>query len=208
MHRGEASLQRGRALLRRGPAASWSGFVAVVKGIPRDRRWLFFLTLVNLAGFAYGMDWYRGQLASLAVWTWPVTADCPVSALLFGCVTATLALGRSCGPLEGVAYVASLKYGMWTVLIIGQSWLAGAPVDADSINLLWTHAGMVGESLLFGTVRPPRLHWVALGAVWAAVNTALDYGLGLHPTLPDQTPLWLALGASVGLGVLAVAFFA
>ncbi|MEW6398941.1 MAG: DUF1405 domain-containing protein, partial [Bacillota bacterium] len=109
-----------RALGRRGPAPGWYDPVALVelvKGIPRDRRWLLFLTVVNLGGFVYGMDWYRGQLASLPVWTWPVVADCPVSALLFGCLTGALALGVAPGALEGLADVAALKYGMWTVLV-------------------------------------------------------------------------------------------
>lgn len=181
--------------------------LSFLKRVPADRRWLLFLTVVNLGGFAYGLDWYRDQLASLPAWVWPLTADCPFSALLFGSVAATLALGRPWGPLEGVAYVASLKYGMWTVLVIGQSWLAGAPVRVDDINLVWTHAGMVAESLLFGTLRSLRLSWIVPGAVWLALNTAVDYGLGLHPTLPAQTPLSLALGASVGLDLLAVALF-
>lgn len=193
-----------RAFLAEGKAVALRTFLT---GIPRDRRWLIFLTFVNLGGFLYGMEWYRGQLATLPAWAWPVTADCPVSALLFGSVTALLALDRHCEPLQGLAYVAALKYGLWTVLIIAQSWLAGAPLDLDGFNLMWTHAGMVGESLLFGMVRPPRLRWVGLGAVWVALNTVLDYGFGLHPTLPAQTPVSLALGASVGLGVLAVGIF-
>lgn len=177
-------------------------------GIPARRGWQLFLTAVNLAGFAYGMEWYRGQLAGVPFYFWPVTADCPVSALLFGLVTASLALGRPQRWLEGLAYVASLKYGLWTVLVIAHSWWAGAPGDADSFHLFWTHLGMVGEAVLFGMARPPLLQWVGLGTGWVMLNTALDYGLGLHPTLPPQTPLALAWGASVGLGMVSVGFYA
>lgn len=179
----------------------------LLAGIPRDRRWLVFLTAVNLAGFAYGMNWYRSQLAVVSPWAWPVTADCPVSALLFGTVTALLAAGRKPGALQGVAFVAALKYGLWTVLVISQSLLAGATLDADAFNLLWTHAGMAAEALLFGAVLPLRPGWVALGAAWTGLNTLLDYGAGLHPTLPAQTPLNLALGASLGLGAVSVGVF-
>lgn len=175
--------------------------------ITRDRRWLVFLTAVNLGGFVYGLEWYRGQLACLPVWVWPVTADCPVSALLFGCVTAALAGGRGAAAVEGVAYVAALKYGLWTVLVLGQSWLAGAPLDADGINLLWTHLGLAGEAVLFGLVRRPRLRWVVLGGAWVGFNTFVDYTFRVYPTLPAQTPVALARAAAVALDLLTVGLF-
>ncbi|HHY95870.1 MAG TPA: DUF1405 domain-containing protein [Firmicutes bacterium] len=176
-------------------------------GIPRDRRWLGFLTAVNLGGFVYGLHWYEEQLATLPWYAWPVTADCPVSALLFGLLTASLLWGSSPPWLQGLAGMAALKYGIWTVLVIGQSWLAGAPVDVGSINLFWTHLGLTVEAVLFALVyRPPAL-WVIPGVVWVILNTLLDYGVGLHPTLPGQTPLALAAGAAGVLDVAVLAFF-
>jgi uncharacterized membrane protein YpjA len=193
---------------RRGGHGGPLALAASLKGIPRHPRWLVFLTAVNLGGFLYGMEWYRSQLATVPFWAWPVTADCPVSALLFAGVTACLTLGRRCEPLEGIAFVAALKYGLWTVVVLAQSWLAGAAIDLDGFNLMWTHVGMAGEALLFGAVRPPRLPWVGLGAAWAAFNSLLDYGFGFHPTLPSETPVSFALAMSVGLGALAVGVFA
>lgn len=199
--------ERNRARARQGRRGLLA-LATFLKGIPRHPRWLVFLTAVNLGGFLYGVGWYRGQLAALPLWAWPVTADCPVSALLFAGVTACLTLGRRCEPLEGIACVAALKYGLWTVVVLGQSWLAGAAIDVDGFNLMWTHVGMAGEALLFGAVRPPRLPWVWLGAAWVVFNSLLDYGLGLHPTLPAETPVGFAQWASVGLDALAVGVFA
>lgn len=156
--------------------------------IPHDPRLRWALSLVNLAGAVYGFAWYRAQLAQTPWWLWPVVPDSPLSALLFALTVVPRWQARRGGQavLAAVARLATLKYGLWAVLVLGGAALRQRALDPETALLLVTHAGMAVEAWLFLRAEPPPPGARSVALLWLAVNDACDYGpLRTHPRLPD-----------------------
>ncbi len=181
-------------------------FNRYLQGMAKNRRWLAALAVADLVGFAYGVDWYWGQLAGLPWYAWPFTADCPMSALFLALICVFLLGGRRSSSLEGLGYVAALTYGLWTMVVIGHSWLAGARPTGDDFLLFGSHLGMVAEVILLASAYRPVPRGIWVGGTWLAVNAVLDYAAGLYPTLPPQTPVSVAFWALVILGAAVLAW--
>lgn len=165
---------------RAGAVLNW------LEGIPRDRRYFLPLALINLAGAVYGFYWYRDQLLSTPPWAWPLVADSPLAVLAFGFYLLSLHRGGRRFPLlEAYALLTTLKYGLWTDLVIGQSWLAGGQVIFEDVHLLASHFGMALEAFLFLRYFAPPLPYGLLVSAWLVLNDYVDYARGLHPNLPD-----------------------
>lgn len=154
-----------------------------------DRRWLRLLVAANLMGSLYGFWWYADQLAATPWVLWPWTADSPLSTFFLTGVLVLWAAGRRLPALEALAFFGLVKYGFWTVLVLGLWWAGGAPVGWVDAGLVLTHTIMVLQGLVF--VRRHRLGAGALGfaLAWYAWNDFLDYAAGYHPHFPDPGAL-------------------
>lgn len=186
------------------PSAVWRWLLSV----PHEPRWLRLLVAVNLAGAVYGFEWYREQLAATPLWLWPVVPDSPLSALLFGLTL--LPRLRGAGDTAPVwialARLATFKYGLWTVVVLGGAVLRDGLADPEWALLIATHAGMALEAWLLMRAAPPAGAAVRAAALALLVNDAFDYGpLRTHPAIPDPAALPYVAAEAVALTALAVA---
>lgn len=160
-------------------------FVTAVVRIPWCRQWIITLAAIDVAGALYGFKWYEGQILQLPVYTWPVVADSPLSTLFFGVYLSALALGKRLSGLEALASFSMLKYGCWTVIVLTQYMWGHGILEFEACHLTLSHFGMVLEALLFQLRYRASPRWVLAVLTWSLFNDWADYGLGLHPTLPD-----------------------
>lgn len=179
--------------------------------IPRSPRWIRALAAVNLGGTAYGFWWYREQLAATPPWYWPVVPDSPTATLLIGLFLLSILPGarwRGGRPrplLWAAACLSSLKYGLWTPLVMAHFWFTTGTATFESVHLTLSHLGMALEAVIFlRWYRPPWPHVAAAGA-WLLFNDYMDYVRGFHPFLPVPGAEGWAGGTAVVLSCLAMA---
>jgi len=164
------------------------------------------LLLVNLGGTVWGFIWYREQLAATPWYFWPFTPECPIQSLLFSAVIALRLSGRSCSFLEAFTFLGLIKYGVWTVGILGHHWATGGTPDLEGIALFVAHLGMALEGLVFLPLLNPAPYLVLLVGPWFFLMDWLDYGVGIHPYLPGANQMAAAVTLAVA-GSAAVTFY-
>ncbi len=158
-----------------------------------ERPWVMVvLILVNLIGTVYGFYWYKDQLAATPWHLWVFTPECPIQALLFAIVLSLRLCGRSYNLLNVVTFLGLIKYGAWTVLILGYHELTGGTLTMLQWGLLVSHIGMVVEGAVFLPLVYPRA-LLALVPLWFGFMDYLDYVVGIHPTLPGPGQFNVAL---------------
>lgn len=158
---------------------------------------------VNAVGSIWGFFWYRDQLAATPRWQWWVVPDSPTASSLFTLTLVLLWLRRRAPWLEAFAYLTMIKYGLWTVIVLGGYGLRTGRWDGEAVLLILSHAGMAVEAALYQRHFPPGRRWVPVAWLWAAANDLADYGGGLHPTLPGPEVQDLAVGSAVLLTLFA-----
>lgn len=150
----------------------------------------FVVTAVNIGGVAYGIIFYWKQLNATVWYLLPFVPDSPTGPFLMIMVFALWWFkGRRRNPtLELLAFIALLKYGVWTVLVF---WLYRdaffAPPRADLTDILLVlHIGEALQAgILLKGMRFPAPRWAAFVALWLLLGDFSDYVLGTHPYLPD-----------------------
>ncbi len=147
------------------------------------------VTLTNIGGVGYGIAFYWAQLHETVWYLLPVVPDSPTGPFLMVLVYLLWWFrGRARSPpLELLAFVSLVKYGVWTVLVF---WLYRtdffAPDRAGlTQTLLALHvAEAVEAGVLLKGMRVPRIPLSAAVAAWLAFGDFSDYVLGTHPRLP------------------------
>ena len=180
------------------------------------------LLVIDAVAIAVGISFYAHSdpsLADVAVWWYPLFADCPVAVGL-GALTAGVWLGGR-GPtvrpswpaalLSTLAVVWLVRMGVWTVGALAIGWRAYLGADA----VLWSFWGILATHVLFlahaavtASVTARRRGTLAVAAVALVVHDVADYGLGLAPPLPyAPTPALLAMSVATSAVALAVAWW-
>ncbi|MBX6377190.1 MAG: DUF1405 domain-containing protein [Clostridia bacterium] len=175
--------------------------------LPANRAATRLLVAVNGLGTLYGFYWYRAQLAATPPVYWPVIPDSPGASLLFTLLLLSLLAGRRRPALAAFAYLSMIKYGLWTVLVMGHLWFVGGVVPFDSVYLSLSHLGMAVEAWLYLRAYRPRLPWALAAAAWLLFNDYMDYVHGFHPVLPEPAIEPLVATWAVGLTLLALGAF-
>lgn len=152
--------------------------------IPRHRSLFLPLIMVNILGAVYGFYWYRHQLQATPWYYWPVVPDSPLAVLFFTLVLVNIYRGRRSHWLEAFGYLAMLKYGLWTPLVLVQAGVAAGNFDFESLHLSLSHLGMALEAALFLHHYPPPRYYAWRALLWFLLNDYFDYLKGTHPTLP------------------------
>ncbi len=204
------------------------GFLRWLASVPASQRWAFALLGVNAFGTAYGVYWYHEQLAATPPWLWPLVPDSPLATLYFALFLASLLqrwpAGRGRGPsadpagaapplrpprpwLAALAYLANLKYGLWTPAIMVQFWVATGQLTFEGAHLSLSHLGMALQGFLYLRSYPPGLLPGLAAAAWLFLNDYADYWRGLHPLLPLPEATGFAAGAAVLLSAVALLLF-
>lgn len=203
-----ASRQGGRASRkgRNAPQAPWARAARWFLDLPGNRPLTWLLVVVNAIGSAWGFWWYHDQLAATPRWMWPVVPDSPTASTLFTVALILQLLGRRSTVLEAFAYLTMVKYGLWTVVVLGAYGNRTGLWDPEAVMLIASHAGMAIEAAIYQRAYPAARRAVLAAWAWAAFNDLVDYGAGLHPYLPGPEVAGLAWQAAVALTGLAGAF--
>ncbi|MDQ7793652.1 MAG: DUF1405 domain-containing protein [bacterium] len=149
----------------------------------QDRRLLVLLLGVNLIGAGYGFDWYADQLRTTPFWLWPLTADSPVSLLFFSLALAMWLAGRRLAVLETLGYVGLVKYGFWTMFVVGLHWARGGDFLGIDLFLFLSHGLMALQALLLAGWLPLPAAAFGPALAWHLANDYFDY---LHPGTPTM----------------------
>lgn len=175
-------------------------------GVARSRRWWWTLLVVNFLGSLYGFYWYWPQLQETPLWQWLIVPDSPGSTFLL-CIWLALMLAGAdwrSGPMQwlgAVAFVANMKYGLWTAIVLPQAGLKFG-WQFDFVHLSISHAGMWVQGIIFSRFYPPALGPAAGALVFMWFQDLVDYAVPAfmtHPTLPYQSEFAFARNTAVAL---------
>lgn len=171
------------------------------------RDTLALLMVFNAVGTLWGFIWYKDQLLMTPWYFWPLTPDCPLTSLCFLCFLGKI---RERKPWRaswqaGIAWVAvlgSAKYGIWTVVILGQYVLQpGSQPDGQDWMLMASHIGLLAEGVIFRKCLPKQPLMYAAAMIWFLANDYADWFLLVHPRLPLPDEFGFAMSISIGLTV-------
>jgi len=172
------------------------------------RYFLWLVFILNIAGTLWGFEWYWDQLVETPWLLRIFVPDCPLHAMLFALYILMLIrdIPADKGWRKFIAWTAVLgcvKYGIWTIVIIGQFLISpGASPDSQDWLLFASHIGMTLQGLAYSARMSSASQYISLAVVWFALNDMSDYGLGTHPYLPLPGQFPLAASLSVALTVL------
>lgn len=155
---------------------------------------------VNLLGTAYGFVWYGKQLewtvANKPAVLLPFVPDSPTASLFFTLSLLFLLADRHpawrrrlaflAAPralIDALAVITLIKYGVWAVVINFADGWQGGGIDALQWMLIFSHAGMALEALVYARSLTYGKVALLFAAGWTLLNDGLDYGLGIHPWL-------------------------
>ena len=176
------------------------------------REVLALLVGFNAVGTVWGLLWYQDQLSQTPWYLWPLTPDCPLTSLCFLLFLWWVREGKPWrqgwkAAISWIAVLGSMKYGVWTVVVIGEYiLLPGSQPDGQDWLLVVSHAGLLAEGLLFWRQLPklPMMYGAAM--VWFLANDYADWMLGAYPRLPSPSEFDFAMWTSLGL-TLAIYFW-
>ncbi|SDW59480.1 Uncharacterized membrane protein YpjA [Paenibacillus sp. PDC88] len=166
------------------------------------RGFLWLLFLCNLLGTVYGYIWYGGQLESTLdnypVWLIVFVPDSPTASLFFTISLLFLMypassswLKKTGHVIQALAFVTSLKYGIWAVVMIVAGWSLGVDMIWSDFMLIASHLAMAVEVLLYARFFGFRLGSLVFAGVWTLLNDTLDYTKGIYPGLPDAVDVYI-----------------
>lgn len=150
-------------------------------------RFLSVVAAVNLAGALFGFYYYLPQFGETPVYLWILVADSPIATLL----AAGAYISRTCDSpsavLDSLAFLANLKYGLWTVFVLlyySESFLSFRSGPMFTF-LVISHLLMALQA--FFLFEDARITLASTAAAVSAylINDLVDYGLGIHTSLPE-----------------------
>jgi len=151
----------------------------------KHKWFLLLLALINFAAGIYSFSYYAPQLEANSPLLWFFIADCPIYAIIFGVTILLIAAGRASPLLSFISLVGSVKYGLWTIFVLGVSNMALLyPL------VILAHMLLLIEIIVLFRVFSFKVKHVLLALVWFAFNDYLDYTIGLHPFVPEGYLFW------------------
>lgn len=169
---------------------------------PLQPRFTVPLLIVNFLGSVYGYFWYEAQLASTPVYFWPFVPDSPLSTTLFALALLMAVTGTGSALFHAFAVTASIKYGVWAVVIITHYWAVGGPVAPAETMLWFSHLGMALQGVIFFKTIDFIPVVILLTGAWMLINDLMDYVFGHHPYLFADGQEYLALVTALLLSIV------
>lgn len=158
--------------------------------VGRFSKLLLAVLLVNLAGTAFGFFYYQSMFQ---LFPWPYyifIPDSPLATLFMAIAVLSILVRRQCPTFTLIAMANSMKYGLWTMLVIvyfPSNFLA--PEVENFYYLMFAlHFGMVVQPAFI-------LHLVNLGKKeigialgWLLLNDFVDYVVWVNPLTIHHLP--------------------
>ena len=155
-----------------------------------NRNFLWILLIINFFGTIYGYVWYKWQLVKTPTIFLPFVPDSPTASLFFVFVLVAFLLGKNWGLLEALATVTLLKYGIWAVVMNFLVYFETGELDVAGWMLIFSHAGMAIQGLLYAPFYRMKLWHLVVTAIWTLHNDVIDYVFFMFPSYSviDQHP--------------------
>lgn len=168
---------------------------------PWQPRYVIPLVFINLLGSLYGYYWYHEQLSTIPFYLWIFVSDSPLSTTLFALALLVRGNGLLRRLFQVVAFTATIKYGIWAVVIITHYWALYGNLEFTEIMLWVTHLGMAAEGIIFLKTLPVERVIGYISGMWMLLNDTMDYYAGLHPYLFAEGQELAALVTALALTV-------
>lgn len=149
--------------------------------------WLYWLVNgIVFSAVIYGFFWYKEQLSVTPLQFWIFTPDCPGAAFLFLIWIALIRFDIPDETFRVVAMTALIKYGIWTVSVIGLFWIDHGFLYWENALLFVSHIGMLVLGVVFSSRMKISRRAFYITSVWLILNDFADYYFKVHPWLPDD----------------------
>jgi uncharacterized membrane protein YpjA len=140
-----------------------------------NRFIIIILLIINILGTAYGFYWYGWQLKDTPVQFLAFVPDSPTASLFFVFVLVAFLFGKNWPYLEALAIVTLFKYGVWAVVMNILTRIVDGSLAWQGYMLIFSHACMALEGLLFSPFYRIRMRHLVVAAVWTLHNDIIDY---------------------------------
>jgi uncharacterized membrane protein YpjA len=147
---------------------------------------IWFLIIVNLLGFLFGIYYYIPQLSRTPVWLWLFVIDCPLFVLLFALI---LLFDIKNYFFNFFVSVGVFKYGIWTVFVILLMWEQFLALNSIMYPLLAISHFFMAFEFIFLIPRMKVSKWNFLTVPIFIFMDNADYLWNLHPWLPSTTQI-------------------
>lgn len=145
------------------------------------------LFLINLLGSLYGFYWYGNQLLDTPFYLWLFVPDSPTSSALFTFALYFYIIKKPKPFLTLMACAWLIKYGLWAAVINTHYLLIGGNYNFTNFHLTLSHLGMACEGFLFLNDISFKKYHVTILFLLMIASDAIDYILGIHPWLFEQS---------------------
>ncbi|MBS4194490.1 lipoprotein heptaprenylglyceryl N-acetyltransferase LhaT [Lederbergia citri] len=149
-----------------------------------DRRFLWLLLIINIAGTLYGYIWYEPQIVKTPTIFIPFVPDSPTASLFFVFVLAAFLLRTNWPLIEALAIITLFKYGIWAVVMNFLSLAVLGDLSWQGYMLIGSHAAMAIQGILYAPFYKMKLWHVLVAAVWTLHNDVIDYVFMQYPKYP------------------------
>ena len=176
----------------------------------RNRSFLWFLFIVNIAGTTYGYIWYGYQLAQTKTQFLVFVPDSPTASLFFVVVLLAFLLKRNWGLVEAFAIVTLFKYGVWAIVMNLLLLIVQGQLHWTGYMLMVSHGAMAVQGLLYAPFYRIKVWHLIIVAVWTLHDVIIDYVFGQMPSYGildnfyqpiGYFTFWLSI-ASVGIAYI------
>jgi uncharacterized membrane protein YpjA len=150
----------------------------IIEKVNADRRLLFIVLLINLAGTLFGLYYYWEQLGMTPWYLWLTVPDCPLYTLFMAIALALILIGRPWTTFNAITAVGTTMYGAWTVIVLlwfGEVFFTPGSVG-PTMERLVSHGAMAFEGVLLlpYLTKAKLLSWT-ITALWFIVLDSIDY---------------------------------
>ncbi|TQS74403.1 DUF1405 domain-containing protein [Ornithinibacillus gellani] len=159
-----------------------------------DKKFLFFLFMVNLFGTIYGFIWYEHQLAITPPIFLPFVPDSPTASLFFTIFLLFFLFGKNTPYIEALAIITLFKYGVWAVVMNILTYFTSGPLPWEAYMLIVSHGAMAIQGLLYAPFYKIKMRHLVVAGIWTLHNDVIDYVFGMMPIYSSLTQYMQEIG--------------
>lgn len=162
--------------------------------ILQDRKFIFFLFMVNLIGTVYGFLWYEPQLSVTPAVFLVFVPDSPTASLFFTIVLFFFLFRKNVPYIEALGMITLFKYGVWAVVMNILTLYIDGSLSWQGYMLIASHGAMAIQGLLYAPFYRIKLRHLAVAAIWTLHNDIIDYVFGMMPMYRSLTAYTKEIG--------------